>query len=163
MALDKLDSGPTTMLCAAMGLDPMVVGLPSASKTYSNYQEARAAAWEQSVMPMHANFGETLDIQLLGDNLMRKPGEKVPQPDQETVEWDYSEVSALQPDVDATHTRAREDWQANLLKRADAKRMVGVDPADDGSDDLYYCDIAPPAREKWWRKTTCCACRRRRA
>lgn len=145
MALDKLDAMPTGLICAAMGLDPMVLGLPSANKTYSNFQEALEAVWEQAVMPMHANFGETLDLQLLNDDLMRNSGEPKPDPANETVEWDYSEVSALQPDVDALHARAREDFQSNLITRAQAKIAIGIDPAEDKSDDIYYADIAPPA------------------
>jgi HK97 family phage portal protein len=42
---------PINLICAAVGIDPMVLGLPSPNKTYSNMAEARKIAEETWLRP----------------------------------------------------------------------------------------------------------------
>lgn len=121
LALDKLQSVPIDVVCAAMELDPMVVGLPSDRETYSNKKESLQSAWENSVMPMHASWGETLDLRLLPDFETRSDI---------STEWDYSGVPALQEDQDNRHSRVRSDFQANMIDLWTAKRETDRDPEE---------------------------------
>jgi len=133
LALDKLQAVPIDVVCAAMSLDPMVVGLPSERQTFSNFKEAVQSAWENSVMPMHASFGETLDVQLLPDFDAK---------DNQSTEWDYSGVPALQEDKNALWTTALEAWKGNGIDRSTYKKMIGQTPKPE-DEGLYYADIAP--------------------
>lgn len=137
MALDVIRKYPEARICAVMGIPPQVANLNIGLEhsTYSNMEQAQAAAWQNNLLPTQRMMGRQLTMQLLRRNYesLRKY----------VIGFDTSQVRALQEDTDALHTRAREDWKANLLTRADAKAEIGVDAATDGTDDVYYADIAP--------------------
>jgi phage portal protein BeeE len=44
-------------VCLALGVPPQLLGIPG-DNTYSNYQEARLAFWEDTVMPLLDMIGE---------------------------------------------------------------------------------------------------------
>ena len=51
LVLDKVRSIPVSRIGAALGFDPMVIGLSSEQKTYSNLGEALEAAYELNIVP----------------------------------------------------------------------------------------------------------------
>lgn len=51
LALESLWMMPINLICAALNIDPMVLGLPSPSKTYSNFREANEAAYRGCIIP----------------------------------------------------------------------------------------------------------------
>lgn len=53
------------------------------------------------------------------------------------VDFDKSDVRALQDDETEIWTRADTGIRGGWLMVAEGKKMVGLDPADDGSDDVY--------------------------
>ncbi|MFN7172801.1 MAG: phage portal protein [Fimbriimonadaceae bacterium] len=51
---------PINLICAAVGIDPMVLGLPSPNKTYSNMAEARKIAEETWLRPTQSLIAQQL-------------------------------------------------------------------------------------------------------
>ncbi len=47
-------------ICAAIGIDPMVIGFESSSKTYSNYEQAADAAYKGAIAPALMSLGMQL-------------------------------------------------------------------------------------------------------
>jgi phage portal protein BeeE len=118
-------------MLAAIGLDPMVLGLPSENKTYSNYAEANEAAVENCFLPMLSLIARTLTRQvLLTDYVQRQTTNKV------RVGWDLSDIRALQPDYDALYERAGKAFERDMITRMEAKLMLGL-KVDPSRDDVY--------------------------
>ena len=139
LALDKTRADAVARVCSAVGLDPMVLGLPSESKTYSNYGEAIEAAYEGALLPLMQIWAIQIGYQTLnpnsGDFLDVKPGDR--------LGWDTSKVRALQDDEDKLQSRWRETWRANGIDRATFKEKIGL-PADRTDVGLYYQDTLAP-------------------
>lgn len=128
MRLEKLPLRSEARICAAIGVSPMVLGLPDPNKTYSNYQEANTAAWRHCIVPMQDLVAETLTYNLLNEF------------DDETtnvVEYDYAHVEALQEDLGEKHDRVRKDFAGNLIMQNEARDELGYEPLPDG-DVLFY-------------------------
>jgi phage portal protein BeeE len=128
MRLDRLPLRAEARITAAIGVSPMVLGLPDPNKTYSNYNEANTAAWRHCIVPMQDLVAEALTYQLLNEF------------DDETkhlVEWDYTHVEALQEDLGKKHDRVREDWKANIITQNEARDELGYEPDPDG-DRFFY-------------------------
>jgi phage portal protein BeeE len=130
LATDVLRRVGASRIMAAFGFDMMVLGLESASKTYSNYEEANEAAYEQGLLPTMKLLAKQLTFVLrknyAGSETYR-------------CGWDTSEVRALQPDIDDLHSRAREDYYKGIITRAEAKRMIGE--AYGAEDNVYIQDV----------------------
>ena len=127
MALDTIADHPEADICAVMGVPAQVVGLHSGrlSKTYANVKEAKESAWEETVIPYLNLVTRKMTQALIGeDSGMR-------------VHYDLSDIRPLQADLDALHARARADWLAGLIDRAEWKRTVGEQPLPE-DDGVYY-------------------------
>lgn len=90
MALDSLRTFPETRIGAAIGIDPMVVGLKSGLEhsTYSNKAEALRGAWENNILPTLQSMGDALGQALLPEYEQDADGWH--------IGWDVSRVKALQ-------------------------------------------------------------------
>lgn len=139
MALSTIRNLPEDRICALLGLSAMVVGLTAGGlhRSYANYAEAREAAIEGNMLPTLKMFDQELDNQLLYTDFDPRRTLK--------TERDYSDIRALQPDEDAIHQRAREDYAAGLITRNQARAMIGQDEDADG--DAYITDTAEPDPE----------------
>lgn len=101
-------------ICAIFGVDPMLVGLGSASKGSSSlsgaeHREARHKLFTQTIVPLQKRIKSYLDLQL-------------------AYEWgdyrvfpDYSEVQALKPDRDALMKRGLTMAQAGAYSREEIR------------------------------------------
>lgn len=133
LVLDKQRSMAVERIMSQYGIDPMVLGLPSQSKTFSNFEEANEAAVRRGVMRVLFVLSSTLTKQVLrvdfNTNVQRY---SLPR-----VGWDLSEVAALQEDRDKLHNRVRSDWQGDLITRAEGRLELGygVSGLD---DDVFY-------------------------
>lgn len=138
MALDQMRVKPEERITAVLGLNCMVLGLGAglAHNTYSNYEEARQAAWEDGLLPLQAAFAEAFTDALRQDFGF---------PDGSYLAFDNSQVRALADDVNADGTRAAALYQAGVVDRATAKRIAGEtpDPADTG---VYHPKSDPDAQ-----------------
>jgi hypothetical protein len=69
MMLVEIDKVMQQKVCAAIGVDPMAIELPSDTKTYANCSEARRAMIEDTVLPLWQHILGPLE-QFLNDNDM---------------------------------------------------------------------------------------------
>lgn len=118
MQLAAIRRVPEERITAIFGLPAIVVGMGVGLEhgTYSNYAQAREAAYESNVIPTQRLFAEELQTQLVPDF-----GDAA----RLLVEYDYSDVRILQADVNELHARARADLAAGLLTRNQALAMIG--------------------------------------
>lgn len=105
----------------AYGVPPMVLGIPG-DNTYSNYQEARLALWEGTILPLLDMFTDHMNNWLVpsfGEGLM--------------LGYDDDHVSALAPRREAVWTRVKD---ADFLTDNEKREAVGYEPIQ-GGDELY--------------------------
>ena len=134
MLADSLHDLPESRICALLGVPAMVVGLSvgSDTKTYANYEESRAAAWQECLLPLARTISTQINLQLLpllGD------------PATETVDFDTSQVAALQDDLDAAATRMSTLWDAGLVTLGEARAPFGFKATP--NDDKFKSDLQP--------------------
>jgi HK97 family phage portal protein len=126
LALDTIRRLPEERISAALGLNPMVLGLGAGLErsTYSNYESAQQAAWEDGMIPTLRVIADTLTISLLPDF-----GDT-----DAYIAYNYDDVRALGDDYDAMAVRAERLFKVGIIDRAQGKRMVGIEPdaADEG-------------------------------
>jgi HK97 family phage portal protein len=126
MAVQVLNNQWTSRVCAALMLDPMVVGLPSETNThYDNREQAESGAWYNGVLPVMAELSEELDLQLLPDF----------ERDQSVQMWfDTRNVRALQPDEDARAKRLVLAAGGPIITPNEARLHLDLDPVPDGDE-----------------------------
>lgn len=134
MALDDVRRKPEERICAALGLNPLVLHLGSGLErsTYSNLQQATRSAWTDGMVPLYRRIAEVLTQNLLPDYPETQPGDY--------LEFDTSDIPALVADLTAEAERAERLYKAGIIDRATAKRISGVVtvPEDEG---LYFGDV----------------------
>ena len=130
LAIDKLRTVPVERICAAMGIDPMVIGLSSANKTYSNYKEALEAVVRLTVMPLKTIVAQQITKQVIKADYKE---------DTTRCAWDYSNVWVLQDDIGELWKTASTAYMAGVVTRADARNLLGLEVTD--LDAVYYTDL----------------------
>ncbi len=116
-------------ICRAFGVPPMLIGIPG-DNTYSNYQEARQALYEETVIPLGRRmiraFGAWLGPRL-GEGDLR-------------FDVDEDSVTALAP-------RRTERWSqvqgADFLQVNEKREAVGYDHVDNGDVILVSSSMVP--------------------
>lgn len=128
MALDVIRKYPESRICAVIGIPAMVVGLQAGLErsTFSNYEEARKVAWNDSLIPIMRMFGSQCTRQLLQRMEIKEKNRYY-------VDFDTSNISVLQPDVNAIHLRAREDFKAGVITRDEARSFLGLETIDNSN------------------------------
>jgi HK97 family phage portal protein len=118
MVLDKVRRVPEERITAALGISAIVVGLGAGLErsTYSNYREAREAAYESNIIPTQRMLASQLTRSLLSE---------LGDVDRERLYFDLSEVLGLREDQDSLHARVVADYQGGLITRAEARNMLG--------------------------------------
>jgi HK97 family phage portal protein len=131
LALDTVRRLPEERVCAALGLNPMVLGLGSGldRSTYSNYERAQQAAWEDGMIPLMAQIAESLTLSLLP--------EYPESADDDYLRFNVDAVRALADDLAAEAQRAERLYKAGIIDRAEAKRIAGLDPTDDDTGTMF--------------------------
>ena len=122
LALDAIRRVPEERICSALGLNPMVLGLGSGldRSTYSNYERAQQAAWEDGMIPLFRAIADVITIHLLPDYTETQPGD--------FLEFDVSQVRSLADDLSAAAERAERLFKAGIIDRAEAKRIASMEP-----------------------------------
>lgn len=134
--LGDLSDRQVSRICGAMGFDPMVLGLPSANKTYANREEAEDAAYSRIISP----FKDMVAEQLTAKYLIGKLGER-----NTRVGWDNSKIAALQDDMTEIAARATTMFQGGYITRAEAREMVGLPFGPE--DEIYYMEPSVDGEE----------------
>jgi HK97 family phage portal protein len=131
MNLRVLRQIPEERVSAVLGVAASVAGLGAGldRNTFTNYGEARQAAYEESVIPMQRLISAELKVQLLDEFVNLDDGY--------AIDFDLRNVRALAEDVDKIWTRNIRAATTGLLMRSDFLRAIGDEPATDGSDDVY--------------------------
>lgn len=128
MALDKIVDQPVPRICAALHIDPMVLGYSSPSKTFSNYREAMEAAYEQALVPLHSAINSQMTEQIMPWVVGAREGDYFGR--------DYSEVRALAEDVNEQYKRLSEAVKSGWLTPNDCRLQAGLEKIE-GGDELH--------------------------
>lgn len=139
MAFDQIRRKPEERVCAALGLNPLVLQLGSGLEraTYSNLEQATRSAWTDGMIPLMRQMAEALTIALLPDYEETQPGDY--------LEFDVSTVPSLQADLNEDAERAERLYKSGIVDLATAKRVAGITPSDD--DEGYYHPTAVPVQK----------------
>jgi hypothetical protein len=124
---------PVPRICAALQIDPMVLGYASPSKTFSNFKEAMEAAYEQTLVPLHSAVGSQMTEQIMPWVVGARDGDYFGR--------DYSEVRCLQEDQDARFKRLTAAVGGAFLTVDEAREELGLKPIE-GGDELRQ-PVAP--------------------
>jgi HK97 family phage portal protein len=112
-------------ICAAFGVPPEIVG-DKEHATYSNYQEARQAFYQDTVLPMLDLIRDKLNAGLVpdfGDSSLY-------------LDYDKDSIEALQENADTEAQRIREDVKAGILTVNEGRTARGYETLKNG-DVLY--------------------------
>lgn len=135
LVLNETRALAVTRICAPFGIDPMVLGFPSETKTYSNFEEAARNAWRSACKPIARLISDTLYNQVL----------RVDYPiDSESarVYWDFSEVAEEQENITQEAERLRKLFMADAITRSDLRAALGYE-VDDSRDNVFYSAQKP--------------------
>jgi HK97 family phage portal protein len=128
LALDSVRRVPEERICSVLGINPMVLGLGSGLErsTYSNYESAQQAAWEDGMVPLLRTLADAITADLLPEYPETQQGDY--------VMYDLETVRALADDMQAEAVRAEKLYKAGIIDRAEAKRIAGLEavPEDEG-------------------------------
>jgi HK97 family phage portal protein len=131
-SLDKLSnqmlrSVSESRICMVFGVPPLIVyayvGLIRA--TYSNLKEAWAGFWDATMSPAFKEWRDFLTWELLTEF----EDERALRSEAIKLNYDMSQVAALQDDVDAMQARARANFQAGGMDRDEFRAVIGLPPA----------------------------------
>lgn len=118
MDFSELDARNELRICMALGVPPILIGARAGLErsTFSNYEEARRAWWQDHLIPLYKFLSDTIDLQLAPEF-----GEDV------DTEWDFSEVPALNESRDSMFTRANAGVTGGWFTVNMALREIGVE------------------------------------
>lgn len=128
LALDSIVRQPVPRICAALQIDPMVLGYESPSKTYANMDAALEAAYELTIIPLHSAISSQMTEQVMPWVVGAAQGDYFGR--------DYSAVRCLQDDADQVYKRNTDAVGGPWLTRNEAREMLGLPPVE-GGDELY--------------------------
>ena len=135
----ELDSPGTrqtaaTRICAGLTMDPMMVGLPSDSKTFNNFGEARRAYTEDNIMPTGQAFLDLLNDLFHRENLLKQD---------EWFAFNFDNVPAYQEGRAARNKEANEGWTSGRLRLNESRSIVGDPPVESEIGDMFIWQAIP--------------------
>jgi hypothetical protein len=128
-------------ICGVFGVPPILVGAFVGLKYVNqraSVREAQADFWDNTISPQLRAWREFLTWSLLP---MFEPIDQIAA-GRVRVNWDISQVAAMQEDEDKAHDRARKDYAAGLTTLNEGRAKIGLDAAAD--DQLGESFIAVP-------------------
>src|SRR5690606_9298295 len=125
MGFDVLDARSEARICMVLGVPPILVGAKIGldRATYSNYNEARLAWWEDTLRPQDRNFESVIQGALapeFGTDIV--------------VEFDFGNVPALKESEDAKWTRTTSALGAGYITVNEARLFIGLDDIGEPGD-----------------------------
>jgi len=148
MKLDELEfpelrSGTEARICMALGVPPILIGAKVGldRSTFSNYREARAAFWEETLMPLQRRFIEPIRTRLVPE--FSGVGRQTIRAD-----WDNSEVLALREAESAKWERATNALARGGITINDFRDVVGLDAATNGDVFLTPAGVTPMSADE---------------
>lgn len=121
LLLKDLRRVPEERVTAILGVPAIVCGLGAGldKATFTNYTEARQAAYEQAIIPSQTQMAEDLWHQALSDFFSEEEIWAL------RVGFDYSRVRVLQEDQNKLANRMATEIRAGIAKRSEARRALG--------------------------------------
>ena len=128
MKLQELRRLPEERISAVLGVPAILAGLGAGldSATYNNTRELREFFTEQKLIPMWKTVSNELSHQLLLKDF---------KDEESKCEFDYSEVRALQEDMDELYKRVNTGVQGGWITIGEARKVVGLEA--DEKHDIY--------------------------
>lgn len=135
LVMDKIRTVPEERISACFGIPAMVVGLGAGLQrsTFSNYSQAIKVAYHRSLVPTGKRISAAITHAFQDEPAYDLSGGA-------TLAYDYSGVTELQPDVQAVHDQAIEDFQGGLLMLNEARAEIGKEPVADGDGHVWDYD-----------------------
>lgn len=135
MNLKELRRVPEERISGVLGVSAIVAGLGAGldRSTFTNFGEARKAAYEESVIPLQRLMSAEFDVQLLPEFASEQQIER----EGLDTGFDLRNVRALQEAAADVWRRTESAATRGLLMRSSFKRAIGEPVAEDGSDDVY--------------------------
>lgn len=129
--MTNIDGRTESRICMAMRVSPILLGakIGLTSSTYSNYSEARQFQYESVFLPDWQWLAGELTQQLLpwfGED---------PNDSNLVVDFDLSDIKALQPDRTAIYQRVDTAYNSGLMTLNEAREEMALEPVDEG--DLF--------------------------
>ena len=132
LAYEALSEVPEANICAAFDVPPEITGLSAGlnNSTYNNRVESRARFTQDTMMQHWRDFADVMqhgfmEEQGFGGVLWR---------------FNLTTVAALQQNVDEVHARAREDYNAGIITRSEARQQIGLPVTD--VDEVYKVGLS---------------------
>lgn len=127
LGFDALDSREEARICMVLDVPPILVGAKVGldRSTYSNYQEARASWWEDTLLPMYVNYMDTIEYRLLPRFDPRN---------ELSADWNISKVFAFQDDRNDRWKRATEGLRAGGLTVNEFYQEIGLETIGPAGD-----------------------------
>lgn len=126
MGLEILDRRAEVRICMTLKVPPMLIGsrIGLERSIESNVKEFQKNWWDDDLMPIYKNYSD-----VVRQHLLPEYGESNVE-----LEWDFSEVPALQEDEDALRMQALEAFKAGAITRNQFNEAWGLDPLGNVGD-----------------------------
>lgn len=136
MAFPDVDARTESRICMAYRVSPILINakIGMDRSTYSNYAEANKAFHQFTIAPLWRFIASQMTEQLLP---------KFTDDPTICIDWDLSQVRALQEDKDKAWARSTIAFQNNLIARDEARQEMGLDPID--NDLIFASDLSAAA------------------
>lgn len=112
-------------IATVLGIPASILGLlvGQESSSYANKRQDWQVFWDITMSPLLSNFGSTINMSLTPEfgNI-------------DEVQFDMSDIRALQEDEDALEERHRKNWIAGIAGFRETRTKLGFDPEPEGSE-----------------------------
>jgi phage portal protein BeeE len=132
LQISQQRSDLASRIATPIGLDVMVLGLPSDNKTYSNYKEAIGNAVENAFLPLIGVIADTLSAKLKPYTGMESSVYR--------IHFDTSQIKGLQEGITAKHERLRLDFRSNMVTLGTVQEELNY-PLDTENADKYFSEL----------------------
>lgn len=129
LGFPSLDERTEIRICMVFDVPPIIVGTRAglAHATYSNYEQARKAWWQDGLMPRYADMLDVVRTQLIP---------LFPDRNNLVVEWDFSGVPAMQEMQTEVWTRALAAFAGGGITLNEYRDAIGM-PSRGPSGDIF--------------------------
>lgn len=135
MTFGDLDARNEARICQALDVPPILVGAKVGldRATYSNYEQARAAFWQDALIPgIYQRLEDAFNVALATDDVW--------------LAYNYSDVPALRDNEAQKAETAVRLFLGGVARRDESRGMVGLEPAEvDGFRASDQQQIGAPA------------------
>lgn len=142
MGNGNLDDKTETRICMAFGVPPILIGALVGLKHITQNATSKSAMkdfWDHTLSPELKSIRKFLTWELLP---MFEPIETIKRGDIR-VNWDMSQVMALQDDMDAIAKRAVEIYKGGIAKLDEARGLVKLDAVGGEEGEAFFKAPAP--------------------